>query len=63
MASPTSTTPTSGLILSKANEESSQALTDAGYDGSFSGEAHASIFYQNANHSVRVTDGSCTPSG
>ncbi|HWC65630.1 MAG TPA: vitamin B12-dependent ribonucleotide reductase, partial [Thermoanaerobaculia bacterium] len=26
------------------------------YDGSFNGEAYSSIFYQNANHSVRVND-------
>jgi ribonucleoside-diphosphate reductase alpha chain len=45
------------FILSKANEErKAWALIDAGYDGSFNGEAYASIFYQNANHSVRVTD-------
>ena len=45
------------FILSKANEEKKAwALIDAGYDGSFNGEAYASIFYQNANHSVRVTD-------
>jgi ribonucleoside-diphosphate reductase alpha chain len=45
------------FVLSKANEErKAWALIDAGYDGSFNGEAYASIFYQNANHSVRVTD-------
>ncbi len=45
------------FILSKANEEKKAwALIDSGYDGSFNGEAYASIFYQNANHSVRVTD-------
>src|SRR5215471_5052866 len=45
------------FILSKANEEKKAwALIDAGYDGSFNGEAYASIFFQNANHSVRVTD-------
>ena len=33
-----------------------RTLIDAGYDGSFNGEAYASIFFQNANHSVRVTD-------
>jgi ribonucleoside-diphosphate reductase alpha chain len=45
------------FILSKANEErKAWALIDAGYDGSFNGEAYASIFYQNANHSIRVTD-------
>ena len=45
------------FILCKANEEKKAwALIDAGYDGSFNGEAYASIFYQNANHSIRVTD-------
>jgi ribonucleoside-diphosphate reductase alpha chain len=45
------------FILSKAKEErKAWALIDAGYDGSFNGEAYSSIFYQNANHSVRVTD-------
>ncbi len=37
-------------------EKKAWALIDAGYDPSFNGEAYASIFYQNANHSVRVTD-------
>jgi ribonucleoside-diphosphate reductase alpha chain len=45
------------FINSKANEErKAWALIDAGYDGSINGEAYGSIFYQNANHSVRVTD-------
>jgi ribonucleoside-diphosphate reductase alpha chain len=45
------------FILAKANEEKKAwALIDAGYDGSFNGEAYGSIFYQNANHSIRVTD-------
>lgn len=37
-------------------EKKAWALIDAGYDGSFTGEAYASIFFQNANNSVRVTD-------
>ncbi len=37
-------------------EKKAWALIDAGYDPSFTGEAYSSIFYQNANHSVRVTD-------
>jgi len=46
------------FINCKANEEKKAwALIDAGYDGSFNGEAYNSIFFQNANHSVRVTDG------
>jgi len=45
------------FVLSKATEEKKAwALIDAGYDGSFNGEAYSSIFYQNANHSVRVND-------
>ncbi|MDZ7344906.1 MAG: vitamin B12-dependent ribonucleotide reductase, partial [candidate division KSB1 bacterium] len=45
------------FITCKANEEKKAwALIDAGYDGSFNGEAYGSIFFQNANHSVRVTD-------
>ena len=45
------------FIESKEREEQKAwALIDSGYDGSFNGEAYASIFYQNANHSVRVTD-------
>ena len=45
------------FILSKASEEKKAwALIDAGYDGSFNGEAYGSIFFQNANHSIRVTD-------
>ena len=32
------------------------ALIDAGYDGSFTGVAYGSIFFQNSNNSVRVTD-------
>jgi ribonucleoside-diphosphate reductase alpha chain len=45
------------FIDSKANEEKKAwALIEMGYDGSFTGEAYGSIFFQNANHSVRVTD-------
>jgi ribonucleoside-diphosphate reductase alpha chain len=45
------------FINCKAHEEKKAwALIDAGYDGSFNGEAYNSIFYQNANHSVRVSD-------
>jgi ribonucleoside-diphosphate reductase alpha chain len=40
----------------RIEEQKAWTLIDAGYDGSFNGEAYASIFYQNANHSVRVTD-------
>ena len=45
------------FVNCKANEEKKAwALINAGYDGSFNGEAYNSIFFQNANHSVRVTD-------
>ncbi len=47
------------FITSKADEErKAWALIDAGYDGSFNvkGGAYDSVFFQNANHSIRVTD-------
>jgi len=47
------------FILSKAEEEKKAwALIDAGYSGEFNvhGGAYDSVFFQNANHSVRVTD-------
>lgn len=45
------------FIHCKANEEKKAwALIDAGYDGSFNGEAYNSVFFQNSNNSVRVTD-------
>jgi ribonucleoside-diphosphate reductase alpha chain len=47
------------FIHSKADEEKKAwALIDAGYDGGFNvpGGAYDSVFFQNANHSVRVTD-------
>ncbi|HET7027685.1 MAG TPA: vitamin B12-dependent ribonucleotide reductase, partial [Candidatus Limnocylindrales bacterium] len=45
------------FVDSKVNEEKKAwALIEAGYDPSFTGEAYASVFFQNANHSVRVTD-------
>jgi ribonucleoside-diphosphate reductase alpha chain len=45
------------FISCKVNEEKKAwALIDAGYDGSFTGEAYASVFFQNSNNSVRVTD-------
>ncbi|RMH56345.1 MAG: vitamin B12-dependent ribonucleotide reductase, partial [Candidatus Hydrogenedentota bacterium] len=37
-------------------EKKAHALIDAGYDGSVNGEAYSSVFFQNANHSVRVSD-------
>ena len=45
------------FIDSKANEEKKAwALIEQGYDAQFTGEAYGSVFFQNANHSVRVTD-------
>ncbi|MBI4133456.1 vitamin B12-dependent ribonucleotide reductase, partial [Candidatus Uhrbacteria bacterium] len=45
------------FIRCKAREErKAWSLIDAGYDGSMNGEAYFSVFYQNANNSVRVTD-------
>ena len=37
-------------------EKKAWALIDAGYDGSFTGPAYASVFFQNSNNSVRVSD-------
>ncbi len=46
-----------GFIWCKAKEEKkAHTLIDAGYDSSLDGEAYSSIFFQNANTSVRVTD-------
>ena len=45
------------FVACKAGEErKAWALIDAGYDGSLDGPAYSSIFFQNANNSVRVTD-------
>ncbi|MEO8099108.1 MAG: vitamin B12-dependent ribonucleotide reductase [Acidobacteriota bacterium] len=45
------------FIWCKAKEEKkAHTLIDAGYDSSLDGEAYSSIFFQNANNSVRVTD-------
>ncbi len=45
------------FIRSKITEEDKAlALIREGYDGSFDGDAYASVFFQNANHSIRVTD-------
>ena len=37
-------------------EKKAWALIEEGYDPSFTGEAYGSVSFQNANHSVRVTD-------
>ena len=45
------------FIECKAKEErKAWTLVEAGYDPSLDGEAYSSIFFQNANNSVRVTD-------
>jgi ribonucleoside-diphosphate reductase alpha chain len=45
------------FIDSKMKEErKAQVLIEQGYDPAIDGEAYSSIFFQNANHSVRVTD-------
>jgi len=46
------------FIACKAREErKAWALVDAGYDPAIDGEAYSSIFFQNANNSVRTADG------
>src|SRR5690348_7011593 len=37
-------------------EQKAHVLIEQGYDPSIDGEAYSSVFFQNANHSVRVTD-------
>jgi ribonucleoside-diphosphate reductase alpha chain len=37
-------------------EKKAWALIDAGYDGSFTGTAYSSVFFQNSNNSVRASD-------
>ncbi|HON07291.1 MAG TPA: vitamin B12-dependent ribonucleotide reductase, partial [Verrucomicrobiota bacterium] len=45
------------FIEAKEKEEKKAwALIDAGYDGSFNGEAYGSVMYQNENLSVRASD-------
>ena len=45
------------FIWCKAKEEKKAfTLVEAGYDSSLDGEAYSSIFFQNANNSVRATD-------
>ena len=45
------------FINCKVEEErKAWALIDAGYDGSFTGPAYSSVFFQNSNNSVRVPD-------
>ena len=45
------------FIECKTKEErKAQVLIENGYDSGIDGDAYSSIFFQNANHSVRVTD-------
>ena len=45
------------FINCKVEEErKAWALIDAGYDGSFTGPAYSSVFFQNSNNSVRASD-------
>src|ERR1700688_4902466 len=45
------------FIESKTREErKAHVLIEQGYNSSIDGEAYSSVFFQNANHSVRVTD-------
>ncbi|MFO7653167.1 MAG: vitamin B12-dependent ribonucleotide reductase [Candidatus Krumholzibacteriia bacterium] len=45
------------FIECKVKEErKAWALIDQGYDGSFNGEAYSSVFFQNSNNSVRVSN-------
>src|SRR3984957_14365211 len=45
------------FIESKMKEErKAHVLIEQGYDPAIDGEAYSSVFFQNANHSVRVTD-------
>ncbi len=39
-----------------SEEKKAWTLIDAGYDGSFNGEAYKSVFFQNSNNSVRASD-------
>src|SRR6202012_5653517 len=45
------------FVWCKAKEEKkAHTLIEAGYDSSLDGDAYSSIFFQNANNSVRATD-------
>jgi ribonucleoside-diphosphate reductase alpha chain len=45
------------FIDSKMKEErKAHVLIEQGYDPAIDGEAYSSVFFQNANHSIRVTD-------
>jgi ribonucleoside-diphosphate reductase alpha chain len=44
------------ISCKETEEKKAWALIDAGYDGSLDGPAYGSVFFQNANNSVRATD-------
>jgi ribonucleoside-diphosphate reductase alpha chain len=44
------------ITCKEEEEKKAWALIEAGYDSSFNGMAYSSIFFQNSNNSVRVTD-------
>ena len=44
------------ITCKEEEEKKAWALIAAGYDSSFNGPAYSSIFFQNSNNSVRVTD-------
>ncbi len=44
------------ITCKEEEEKKAWALIEAGYDPSFNGPAYSSIFFQNSNNSVRVTD-------
>src|SRR5207253_2261236 len=44
------------IACKAAEEKKAHALIDAGYAGTFTGAAYGSVFFQNSNNSVRVTD-------
>ncbi len=44
------------ITCKEEEEKKAWALIEAGYDPSFNGSAYSSVFFQNSNNSVRVTD-------
>jgi ribonucleoside-diphosphate reductase alpha chain len=44
------------IACKEREEKKAWDLIDSGWDGSFNGEVYSNIAFQNANHSVRVTD-------
>ena len=44
------------IACKKKEERKAKALIAAGYDGAIDGEAYGSVFFQNGNHSVRLSN-------